>query len=272
VAYEEMAASYQDILERVIILEGGCVPDCEGKECGDDGCGGSCGACETGYYCDNGICVEECTVECLQEYADCLDTLGDPYGCLPVGSTDCTAAIERLISCAINHGCIDLEDVPEIDSETWEKARPCMYYNCLHDYRQVYGSGGGPLIGDTCAYPLIITEEDTWIVGYTTNIHHDNYISYCGGDGDDVIYAYTSPSDGTLEIHLEPSFDGILYAFTDCSDPDNTMLGCSDDNHGTNQHECLEIGVTSDQTIYIVVDCWNWASGGIFSIAIHFTV
>ena len=23
----------------------GCIPDCEGRECGDDGCGGSCGAC-----------------------------------------------------------------------------------------------------------------------------------------------------------------------------------------------------------------------------------
>lgn len=39
-----------------------CLPDCEGKECGDDGCGGSCGTC------DSGSCVEgHCTV--LQ---DCL--------------------------------------------------------------------------------------------------------------------------------------------------------------------------------------------------------
>lgn len=43
---------------------GECIPDCTGKECGDDGCGGSCGTCPTGtcseftcvptgYYCDD---------------------------------------------------------------------------------------------------------------------------------------------------------------------------------------------------------------------------
>ena len=34
-----------------------CSPYCEGKECGDDGCGGSCGECEADYDCQDGICV-----------------------------------------------------------------------------------------------------------------------------------------------------------------------------------------------------------------------
>jgi hypothetical protein len=29
----------------------GCTPDCTGKPCGDDGCGGSCGACADGERC-----------------------------------------------------------------------------------------------------------------------------------------------------------------------------------------------------------------------------
>ncbi len=34
-----------------------CAPDCDGRECGDDGCGGTCGACEDGAEClDGGIC------------------------------------------------------------------------------------------------------------------------------------------------------------------------------------------------------------------------
>ncbi|MBM4355951.1 MAG: hypothetical protein FJ109_19545, partial [Deltaproteobacteria bacterium] len=36
-----------------------CVPDCEGKQCGDDGCGGSCGACWDGPCegtCADGVC------------------------------------------------------------------------------------------------------------------------------------------------------------------------------------------------------------------------
>ena len=40
---------------------GGCTPDCEGKECGDDGCGGSCGSCDIGEFCDNGVCILNCT-------------------------------------------------------------------------------------------------------------------------------------------------------------------------------------------------------------------
>ncbi len=39
-----------------------CTPDCDGKECGDDGCGGSCGSCLNGIPCSNGIC--QCTPHC----------------------------------------------------------------------------------------------------------------------------------------------------------------------------------------------------------------
>ncbi len=36
-----------------------CLPDCEGKECGDDGCGDSCGSCDPfgGYACISGGCA-----------------------------------------------------------------------------------------------------------------------------------------------------------------------------------------------------------------------
>ena len=45
--------------------EGDCLPDCEGKECGGDGCDGICGDCVEGYYCDQGTCKEgECVPEC----------------------------------------------------------------------------------------------------------------------------------------------------------------------------------------------------------------
>ena len=33
-----------------------CQPECEGKTCGPDGCGGECGQCEPGQVCINGIC------------------------------------------------------------------------------------------------------------------------------------------------------------------------------------------------------------------------
>lgn len=45
--------------EELGICEVGCVPDCKNKICGDDGCGGSCGDClgPKGTVCVNGLCV-----------------------------------------------------------------------------------------------------------------------------------------------------------------------------------------------------------------------
>jgi len=58
------------------IYSGACSPDCTGKVCGDDGCGGSCGTCDaycsgsTRYY--NGICSSG---SCTYSSEVC------PYGC-----------------------------------------------------------------------------------------------------------------------------------------------------------------------------------------------
>ncbi|MCB9727795.1 MAG: agmatine deiminase family protein [Deltaproteobacteria bacterium] len=35
-----------------------CVPDCAGKQCGDDGCGGQCGTCPLGQACGGGVCSD----------------------------------------------------------------------------------------------------------------------------------------------------------------------------------------------------------------------
>ena len=39
-----------------------CAPDCDDKECGDDDCGGTCGECQGGTICDAGQCV--CAPDC----------------------------------------------------------------------------------------------------------------------------------------------------------------------------------------------------------------
>ncbi len=44
-----------------------CQPNCAGKQCGDDGCGGTCGACASAAapICNSiGVCVASCTAEC----------------------------------------------------------------------------------------------------------------------------------------------------------------------------------------------------------------
>ena len=61
------------------------VPSCDGKVCGDDGCGASCGDCLPGYGCQSGACV--CLPKCEGKACGpdgCGATCGDclpGYGC-----------------------------------------------------------------------------------------------------------------------------------------------------------------------------------------------
>lgn len=41
-----------------------CAPDCSGVDCGDDGCGGSCGDCSECESCENGSCVPDDSLPC----------------------------------------------------------------------------------------------------------------------------------------------------------------------------------------------------------------
>jgi hypothetical protein len=60
-----------------------CVPNCDGKECGNDGCGGVCGECSGQDACNNGICI--CQPSC--DGMECGDDgCGDDCGPCQDGS------------------------------------------------------------------------------------------------------------------------------------------------------------------------------------------
>ncbi len=82
-----------------------CTSDCAGKECGDDGCGGSCGTCPgAAPTCSEaGLCVTECVSECDgKECGDdgCGGSCGTCPGAAPICSeaglcsAECVAACE----------------------------------------------------------------------------------------------------------------------------------------------------------------------------------
>jgi len=59
-------------------VEGGCVPDCFGKECGGDGCGGTCGKCDDGWACSaQGECKKMPACDLVQEILCGHETAGD---------------------------------------------------------------------------------------------------------------------------------------------------------------------------------------------------
>ena len=61
-----------------------CLPQCEGKQCGDDGCQGECGQCDEGYDCsDEGVC--QCIPKCSEK--ECGDDgCGGNCGICPEGT------------------------------------------------------------------------------------------------------------------------------------------------------------------------------------------
>lgn len=57
-AYDGFANKY------VCMDEPECVPKCEGKVCGSDGCEGQCGACSSGWACEQGQCQPQPGAAC----------------------------------------------------------------------------------------------------------------------------------------------------------------------------------------------------------------
>ena len=74
-----------------------CHPDCLGKDCGDDGCGGSCGTCPTGKDCtDQGLCAD---AQCACTTGPCCD------GCQFLGdAAKCQENADQEVEC-LGEGC-----------------------------------------------------------------------------------------------------------------------------------------------------------------------
>jgi|GEM_PF-6109571 hypothetical protein len=129
-----------------------CKPQCDGKECGDDGCGGSCGSCGDGY-CSNGACV--CTPSCKDK--ECGDD-----GC---GGTCGVCYVP-------GEGCVDWECqcIPKCDGKECgydgcgdecglcPNGKSCLDGVCIPDVEQVCNDG----IDEDLDFDVDCEDEDCW--------------------------------------------------------------------------------------------------------------
>jgi hypothetical protein len=67
------------------------------KACGDDGCGGTCGACEKGWQCANGACAQICTPACDGKQCG-PDGCGGVCAVCAAGQT-CSTAAQCVATC-----------------------------------------------------------------------------------------------------------------------------------------------------------------------------
>ncbi len=98
--------------------ESQCTPSCDGRQCGNNGCGGVCGVCESGDYCDKGVCCPigysadpngMCTKQCSHE-ENCIGKQCGSDGCggtctLPGKTGNCKTDFGENFFCNSNQIC-----------------------------------------------------------------------------------------------------------------------------------------------------------------------
>lgn len=95
-----------------------CTPSCAGKSCGDDGCGGLCGSCGPGMECTNGSC---CTPDCSGKtcgFDGCSDVCGK--------CADDQACINGACSVDQGLGCILRPDSCSSDADCGGTPNKCI--------------------------------------------------------------------------------------------------------------------------------------------------
>jgi hypothetical protein len=130
-----------------------CQPSCDGKTCGDDGCGGTCGTCPTDQTCQEGICTAQTETSCTNNYDD------DKNGLADCDDPECFADS----NCVCND--------PDLENELYTKTTvtlgtqtntdSCLEGGQLREYRCLKKTGGKDLISSailTCPYGTVCQE------------------------------------------------------------------------------------------------------------------
>ncbi|MBW2256492.1 MAG: helix-hairpin-helix domain-containing protein, partial [Deltaproteobacteria bacterium] len=150
-------ALYEHVLQHP--CGGSCTPVCDGRACGDDGCGDSCGTCATGETCDpTGQCAGgSCSIEGVffdALKAECAEVFFESMDCATCGalldSRTCEDAIEDPAACQSGDTCTGCADGDtRNDGVTCEEIATYAYFGTtsaqkLLDYVKADPSCGVP--------------------------------------------------------------------------------------------------------------------------------
>ena len=132
--------------------DGSCYSECWGRECGDDGCAGSCGTCPDGVACEAGHCAGPCEPAC------------DGHSCGPDGCGGSCGLCAPGEACNTGGACVNPDDCEAIgydgacqgDIVTWCESGVIIVYDCAEvgktcGYEEASGNtcvSGGPCVPD----------------------------------------------------------------------------------------------------------------------------
>lgn len=162
------------LLDQVLAYpcDGACTPACDGRACGDDGCGGSCGSCAGDETCDNqGLCSPAgCTIEGVY-FEDwqvaCASSFFETATCdecnAVLDSRTCEDAIDDAAACQIGGTCTGCDDGDtRDDGATCDEIEAYAYFGtsaaqALFEYVSVDPECGEP---DLVVEGIPLTQEE----------------------------------------------------------------------------------------------------------------
>ncbi|MBN2496471.1 MAG: hypothetical protein JXR96_17895 [Deltaproteobacteria bacterium] len=169
---------------------GECTPDCTGKVCGDDGCGGQCQpGCDTGETCNAQGQCEACEPDCAGKCcgddgcgSTCPDTCSGGETCNPT-----TCLCESGPTCTDGETRCNGDVVQTCQNDAWVDTTDCSQTDQTCDNGQcVGGADADPASG--------LWEYDEYAAS-TNNCNSDDLIS--NGDG---TFQLDNHGDGTFTI------------------------------------------------------------------------
>ncbi len=284
-------------------VEGVCIPcerQCEGRECGDDGCGGDCGPCDPSDECDESFqCVPRCEestdalckrlkIACGRVQAvdlcehprdvECPDTCGVDSRCADqanhcecVSEEDESFCARRGKDCGIYQARDNCGLPRAVDCET--ESAPCLApdlcQNNLCTGPEVPPSNGGCETAEELALVdgRLEFDIDTHLAGAA------RHGSCKSGSGPEVVYALYLEELSRVQVTATPFGEApatpVLYAASACEPRTSvTELACAVAPGSASPAELL-IAEAGPGIVYLWIDATGPTTGGLQHIAIE---
>jgi hypothetical protein len=140
-----------------------CDPDCTGKSCGDDGCGGQCGTCPAGQACAQGV------FECRPETQAApgrnplpLLAAGTPLAGDHVIQGDTSNGLHQLVpSCNRTSTAVESVYTFTVTEKTGLEARVSGYDTVLHLRKQRGADGAADCLDNTAARTVACSDDSS---------------------------------------------------------------------------------------------------------------
>lgn len=134
---DDSGAMDDDVLPPIDLDVDVCEPNCRFRDCGPDGCGGTCGTCSTDAVCDEGVCIDVPSGDlgCL-DIVDCINFCEtDECGteCYESGRPESQAIFFDAYECIVSN-CEDFVGDPEAYEE-------CQYRLCYPELEACFEDG-----------------------------------------------------------------------------------------------------------------------------------